>query len=73
VVGCSDNGTNFDILAIKYNSNADVVWQKTYDSGRDDFGFGIAVDSSGNVYVSGYSYSGGIDYYDYLTIKYRQY
>jgi len=44
------------------------VWNKTYDSGYGDGSYGIAVDGSGNVYITGYSYNGTND--DYRTIKY---
>ena len=50
---------------------AEVVWQKAWNGGSHDYGQGIAVDSSGNVYVTGQSYNGTDN--DYLTIKYRQY
>jgi len=47
----------------------EIVWQKVYNGGGDDGGSGIAVDSSGNVYVTGYSYNGAN--HDCLTIKYN--
>jgi len=56
-------------LTIKYNSNGDTVWQKGYNGGIGDIAEGIAVDSSCNVYVTGWSHNGTT--YDYLTIKYN--
>jgi len=52
---------------IKYNSNGDSLWVKRYGGPGYDEATSIAVDDSGNVYVTGYS-SGAL--YDYLTIKY---
>ncbi len=44
-------------------------WHRTYDSGRDDIGMGVAVDSNNNVIVTGYvmNVHGNNDFY---TIKY---
>jgi hypothetical protein len=44
-------------------------WQRTYDSGRDDVGMGVVVDSHNNVIVTGYvmNVHGDNDFY---TIKY---
>lgn len=46
----------------------EVVWSRIYDSKRDDPAFGIAVDNTGFVYVTGASHNGRD--YDYRTIKY---
>jgi len=54
---------------IKCNSNGDTVWQKTYYGGNFKVGNDVTVDSSGNVYVVGYSYNGTDN--DYLIIKYN--
>jgi uncharacterized delta-60 repeat protein len=73
VTGLSNltNGSdyNYDYFTIKYNSSGDHVWNVTYDGGGHDRGYGIAVDSDGDVYVTGRSYLGSDD--DYYTIKYN--
>jgi uncharacterized delta-60 repeat protein len=61
-----------DYATIKYNTNGKQLWVRRYNGPADldfDSAWSIAVDDSGNVYVSGASYSWGT-YYDYVTIKY---
>ena len=64
VVGRSYNGTDNDYLVLKYDSGGTPLWSAVYDNGgRDDVPTGLAVDGSGNVYVSGSSCgAGGCDY-----------
>ena len=73
VTGMSGGGPTFDYATIKYYSNGDTAWVMRYNGPGNaaDYGRAIAVDDSGNVYVTGYSEdSGGLD--DYCTIKYVQ-
>jgi hypothetical protein len=44
-----------DIVVVKLNSSGAYQWHTFYGSNDDDIGYGIAVDTSGNVYVTGYS------------------
>ena len=55
VVGATDSagaGGN-DILVTKYNTIGTIEWQVVLGSATADQGYGIALDSGGNVYVTG--------------------
>jgi hypothetical protein len=73
VTGWSDggSGTFADYTTIKYHPNGDTAWMRRYNGTGDtcDFADAIAIDQSGNVYVTGWSYGSGTGY-DYATIKY---
>jgi len=71
VTGQSRSSFNFDYATIKYNSNGDSLWvQRYHGPGGNDQAISIAVDGSGNVYVTGRSQGIGNDN-DYATIKYN--
>jgi hypothetical protein len=46
---------SLDAFAAKLDSSGNRLWNTFMGSGSDDHGNGIAVDTSGNVYVAGYS------------------
>ncbi|MGC1322941.1 MAG: SBBP repeat-containing protein, partial [Candidatus Udaeobacter sp.] len=66
------SGGNDDYGTIKYNSSGQEQWFATYNGpgNNSDSAAGIAVDSSGNVYVTGASF-GVKTLFDYATVKYN--
>ena len=52
---------NHDIFLVKYNSSGTKQWTKQLGTSYDDRGQGVKTDSSGNIYVTGYTYGGGLD------------
>lgn len=72
VTGTSWNGTDFDIVTIKYDPNGVEEWVSTYDGLNNfvDESRGIAIDKNGFIYVAGHSNTSGSTDYDIVTIKY---
>ena len=71
--GSSGSGTRYDYTTIKYNSAGAQLWIANYNgpANYDDIANDIAVDESGNVYVTGSSDGSSSDNPDYATIKYN--
>jgi uncharacterized delta-60 repeat protein len=73
VTGLSQRGvtTAADYATVKYNSSGVEQWVGLYsgDTSRQSFAKAIAVDNSGNVYVTGLSQGGGTPT-DFATVKY---
>ena len=75
VTGGSEGNDNFetaDIVTIKYSSTGILVWENRYNGpgSYSDVGRAIAVDTSGNVYVTGSTEFNG-NFSDAVTIKYN--
>ncbi len=73
VTGYSNgNGTGKDFATVKYSQSGEQLWIALYNNNEvnsDDIAKGVAVDASGNVYVTGSSFGNGT-FDDYITIKY---
>lgn len=54
VAGTSHNGSDYDIVTIKYTAKkGEEAWVAVYDTGAPDSGSGLAIDSNGDIQVSG--------------------
>ena len=49
----SSNG-GYDVFIQKLDANGNFVWANTFGSGDYDYGKGIAVETTGNIYTAGY-------------------
>ena len=72
VTGASKGGNGYtDFLTVKYSSSGLLLWTNRYNGPGDyaDIPAGIALDSTGNVFVTGVSYGNGTGF-DFATIGY---
>ena len=66
----SQGAGSFDAFVAKYDTSGTLQWQRILGGASFDFAVGIAVDSSANVYITGYTQSQGQGNYDVLIAKY---
>ena len=66
-----------DIVLVKYNSSGTKQWTKQLGSSSSDFAWDVTVDSSENIYVTGFT-NGSLEenfnqgsYYDIFLVKYN--
>jgi len=74
ICGGSYGGSNssFDAILLKYNSAGTLQWNKSYNgSGAIDQFNAITMDNTGNIYVTGNTYSSLSSSFDCITIKYN--
>ena len=71
VTGTSWNGSNFDIVTVKYDPAGNQLWASSFNGSGNGFdeARSIDVDDNGNSYITGYTLSTGNDY-NIITIKY---
>jgi hypothetical protein len=60
-----------DAFVVKFNSSGTLQWQRTVSGANGEGGFGVAFDSSDNVYLVGDTDSQGSGDYDALVIKFN--
>ena len=72
VTGVShEYGSSYDYATIKYSGAGTPLWTNRYNGpgNGDDHPYSMAMDDSGNVFVTGRS-EGGSSGYDYATVAY---
>ncbi len=51
-----------DIFIVKFNSNGNVLWARSYGGINDDIGNGLTIDKNGNIFITGYFVSTSISF-----------
>jgi len=60
-----------DICFIKYNNSGDLQWNYTWGGSSPDYGYGMEIDTSNNIYITGRTDSFGSGTSDVVLIKYN--
>ncbi|MFX1479926.1 MAG: SBBP repeat-containing protein [Promethearchaeota archaeon] len=63
---------NSDLVLVKFDGNGVLQWNHTWGGTMNDEGYDVAVDSSDNIYLAGYTYSFGAGDADMFLVKYGQ-
>ncbi len=77
VAGYTDNGADDDVLVLRYNANGSLDTSfgtngvVTYDSGNDDYGTGVAIQSDGKIVVAGERQMGMWMTFGVLVLRYN--
>ncbi|MFX0024681.1 MAG: choice-of-anchor X domain-containing protein, partial [Candidatus Hermodarchaeota archaeon] len=73
ITGIDSNYTNtvYDVFLNCFNSTGDLEWSTVWDSGEEDIANDIALNSNGDIFVSGYSEINGVGNQDLLLIKFN--
>lgn len=59
-----------EFLIVKYNSSGTIQWQRSLGSSAENYGYGIAVDGSDDIYVCG-EHRTGAGVADFILAKYN--
>ena len=73
VTGSSVNAetSGYNTILLKYNSDGKLIWNRTYTGSIDNQGFGITIDTAGNIFVCGYNWPNiNTSKIDVLVLKY---
>ena len=63
--------SNPDFCVVKYNSSGDFEWYSAWGGPQADYGKGVAIDSIGNIYITGFTWSYGPGEADPCLVKFN--
>ncbi len=73
-LGGTNTSNNYDAFLFKYDSSGNLIWSRLTGSSSSEFSRSVAIDASGNVYISGQTFGslGGTNagQYDAFLIKF---
>ena len=72
IAGCTESFVpiSSDICLVKYDSSGVQQWNRTWGGSDLDVGFGIVIDSTDNIYISGWTSSFGAGRFDMCIVKF---
>ncbi len=71
ITGRTWNGSDFDVLTIKYTGSGTQQWVRTYDGGNgNDEPAGLAIDANENIIIAASAQVAGDTTYDVIALKY---
>ncbi len=68
----NSSGSNFDVMVITVYSNGTIAENIIWGGPQDDYCYDIAIDSAGNIYCAGETYSFGAGGSDLLLLKFKE-
>ena len=66
----TSEATGSDLILIKYSSDGHRIWSRTWGGRYQDGGYELALDTRGNIYVCGYTYTGETANEDFVLVAF---
>lgn len=73
ITGTTDTGTSDDFILLKIDNNYELIWNKTWDGGYDDWSRSVTVDKLGKILVTGWRWREVLaNNQDLILLKYNE-